>query len=191
MPVEIDETELANLRRLQGIADTISKNPKARALLQQAVETASPDQVGPETMLRREFTEGIETIRAELAKDREERAKQEEERQKQEGMQRLEQQWATGRSHARDEGYTEEGLQKLEAWMETNGVANHKVAIPAFERENPPPPPMADGNSGRWDFFSPQDREQPDIKALMEGNEDQFLGTAIRSTLADIRNTRR
>lgn len=189
--VEIDETELANLRRLQSVADVISKNTKARALLQQAVEIASPDQVGPETMLRREFSEHFESLKTELAKDREERAAERAEREKAESLARLEARWARGRTVARDAGYTDDGLQRLEKWMEDNEVADHRVAMPAFERENPPSEPISDGNSGRWDFFNKNDQEQPDIKSLMEGDEDQFMRTAIPAALTHVRNQRR
>src|SRR5215469_2837286 len=115
---EIDETELADLRRLRGLAETINKNPKARALLQQAAEIAVPDQVGPETMLRREFNESINSIREELQKDREARATEHAEREKNDNLAKLEARWARGRQAARTAGYTDEGLTKLEKWME-------------------------------------------------------------------------
>lgn len=188
---EIDETQLANYRRLESLADAISKNPKARALLQEAAAIAVPEQVGPEIHLRREFNEGLTAIREELKAEREAREKVERERSERDTTSQLEARWMKGRATARESGYTNEGLEKLEKWMEDNNVADHRIAIPAFERENPPPTPIANGNSGRWDFFSAKDQEQPDIKALFDGDEDKFMGTAIQSALADVRNQRR
>ena len=188
--VEIDETELVNLRNLQRVADTISKNPKARALLQQAVEIATPDQAGPEIMLRREFNSRFDEFEKKWDEREAARSKKEQEAEDAAKLSALEARWAIGRKHTRDAGYTNEGLQALEKWMEDNGVADHRIAIPAFEKENPPPEPVNDGGSSRWDFFNSKDQENPDIKALMEGNEDRFMSAAIKQALAEARGRR-
>ena len=47
-----------------------------------------------------------------------------------------------GRAVARQEGYTDEGLRDLEQFMQDNGIADHALAMPAFERANPPPEPV-------------------------------------------------
>lgn len=185
MAVEIDETELANLRRVASIAEVIGRNPTARAKLQEAVAIAAPDQAGPETRLRSEFSEGLDAIRQELKADREARQKREEDAAAERARHDLENRWLTGRKAARDAGYTDEGLEKLEAFMEKNGVADHSIAIPAFERLNPPPEPVMTGGQ-RWNFFDIP-KEDVSLKPLFEGNEDGFLGPAINAALRDVR----
>jgi hypothetical protein len=187
--VEIDETELANLRRLAQVADVVGKHPKARGLMQEAVALAAPDQVGPETRIRQEVNEQFTALRDELKADREARQKAADEAAETERVRRLESQWATTRGEARKQGYTDEGLTQLEAWMEKKGVADHTLAIPAFERENPPPEPVMTGGQ-RWNFFDKPTQEDPNYKALLEGREDDFMGQAIGSALRDVRSQR-
>ena len=191
MPVEIDETELANLRRVATIADRVAKHPKARALMQQAVAEAAPEQVGPETRIRQEFDEKFEALRAELSEDRKARNELAAEREKAEQRAGLERRWTDGRRFAREQGYTEDGLKPLEDFMEKNGIADHKIAIPAFERENPPPPQVMTGGS-RWNFFEQgaDPQADADLRPLFEGREEQWLGGQIQRALADVRNNR-
>jgi len=69
--------------------------------------------------------------------------------------------------------------------MQDNGVFDHAIAMPAFERANPPPEPVMTG-SQRWNFTeNPQ--SQPDLKALFDGNEEAFLGVAIPAAIRDVR----
>ena len=51
---EIDETELANLRRMADVAQKVSQHPEGRKLLQQAVAVAIPEEAGPEIRIRQE-----------------------------------------------------------------------------------------------------------------------------------------
>lgn len=183
--VEIDESELANLRRVAQAAEVVSKHPKARAMMQEAVALAAPDMVGPETRLRSEFSEGLASLKDELRADREAREKHESDREEKESLSRLEGRWAKGRALARESGYDGEGLDALENWMQKEGVADHRIAIPAFERENPPPEPLMTGGT-RWNFFD-QPKDDISLKPLFEGNDDAFLGPAIAAALKEAR----
>ena len=130
----------------------------------------------------------MKAIRDELAKDRASREAEATERKTQESTRALEQRWLSGRSKARESGYTDEGLEKLEKWMEERGVADHSIAMPAFERENPPPEPIMTGGQ-RWNFFD-EPKDDLSMKPLFEGNDDGFLGPAIATALRDVRNNR-
>jgi|SRR5215831_10494138 len=187
--VEVDETELATYKQVftavrQGLA-----NPKTRGKLLEVQAELTPEAALPEVTLGKALGEFKSEILGELAKFREESAKDKEERRADEQRQRLTRQWEDGRATARTQGYTAEGLEQLEKFMEEEGIAKHANAIPAFERLNPPAQPVETGGS-RWDFFGAKETQPPDIKALLEGNEDAFLGPAITSTLQQIRGQR-
>lgn len=186
--IEIEESELANLKRVNDVAALIGKNPKARALLQEAVAMAAPEEAGPEHRIRSEFSEAIGAIREDLKKDREEREREREERATEAAKRDLEKRWTEGRSKARDEGYTGEGLDKLEDFMEKNNIADHKLAIPAFERANPPPEPVVTGGS-RWNFFDVQEGVESDaaLKDLLNGNDESFLARTVPAALKEVR----
>ena len=187
--VEVDETELKNYQAVfqavrQGLA-----NPKTRGKLLEVQAELTPEAAVPEVAFGRQLADFRTEIVGELQKFREESAKEKEERESRESRERLEKRWNEGRVAARGQGYTAEGLEQLEKFMEEEGIANHVHAIPAFERVNPPPKPVETGGS-RWDFFGAKETQPPDLKALLEGNDEAFLGPAIADTLTQIRSQR-
>jgi hypothetical protein len=97
---------------------------------------------------------------------------------------RLENQWLSGRQKLRDAGYNDEGITKVEDFMEKRGVADHEIAMAAFERENPPPKPVATGGT-RWNFFDQRDAGNLGLDALMKGDDDGFLAQALPAALKE------
>ena len=184
--VEIDENDLAEYQRVYNTAVAIGKHEKARHLLQEAVALANPDAVGPEHRIRTELAEFKSEIGKQLSDFLEAQKKGADDKEAADSKARFESQWLAGRKIARDAGYTDEGLDKLEAFMEANGVGSHKVAIPAFERENPPPDPVTPTGGKAWNFF---DRSAIDgdaaLKALMAGDEDTFLNMTLPAALKE------
>ena len=187
---EIDELEYENLKRMASVAERVSKHPEGRQLLQKAVAIAIPDEAGPEIRIRQELDERFNKLAEELKSDREARAKEKEEAAAETAKQRFERQWFEGKTFAQSAGYTEEGLNKLEEFMQREGIANHKHAIAAFEKENPPPPPVVTGGSHFGWFDQTEQANNAALKALWDGDEETFLGTAIQSALADVRGGR-
>ena len=191
--VEIEEAELANLResasqkrRYDDIMQLIDKNPSARAKLQAAVAEGAPEHAGPYHKLREEFTEGIASIGKKMDEFMEAQAKAVETRKEEDARNALERRWIDGRVKAREQGYTAEGLTALEEFMEKNGIADHELAIPAFERINPPPEPVVTGGAG-WNWFdrAAEAEEDAAYKALMEGRDDEFLARTIPAALKE------
>lgn len=186
--VEIDESELANLRRVNDVAVRIGKNAKARALLQEAVAEAAPEEAGPEHRIRTEFSEALTSIREDLSKDREERAKEKQEREADAAKRALETRWMSGRTSLREAGYTQEGIDAVEQLMEQRGIADHEAARALHERLNPPAEPAVTGGS-RWNFLDRAAEATSDsaFKALMSGDDETFLATAIPAALKEAR----
>jgi len=183
--IEVEESELVELRRVSSVANLIGKNPKARPLLQQAVAMVAPEQIGPEHHLRTEFSDALASIREDLAKDREERAKEREERETENAKRTLETRWQKGRQTLRDAGYDAPGIEAVEKLMESEEIANHEAAAALYERRNPPPLPIASSGSSRWNFFDAQAGQEQDaaFKALMDGNDEAFLAHAVPAAL--------
>ena len=188
--VELSEEELAalpDMRRVFQVASQLSKNEKARALMQEAVLIGAPDHAGPEARIRAELAE------REVARDQkvddfiDEIRKEREERKNSENEQRLRAMWEEGKGKAINAGYTGEALQNLEKFMEEKGIADHEVAISHFERLHPPPPPAATGGS-HWNFFDQDKTDQGiDLKPLLDGNDDAFLANALPAALREAR----
>jgi hypothetical protein len=186
--VEIEESDLANLRRVNDVATLIGKNPKARAMLQQAVVEAAPDQAGPEHYLRSEFSEAISGIREDFAKDREERAKEKQEREAETAKRALESRWLEGRAKLRADGVMQEGIEAVEKLMEDEGIPSHEAARLLYEKRNPPPEPAVTGGS-RWNFFdrSAEAANDTAFKALMDGDDETWLAHSIPAALKEAR----
>ena len=186
--VEIEESELANLKRVNDVAALIGKNPKARALLQEAVALAAPDEVGPEHRIRTEVSEQVSGLSKKLDDFLAAQVSERDERKADEAKRDIEQRWVSSRRKALDSGYTEEGMKGLEDFMEKNGIADHMLAIPAFERLNPPPEPIVTGGS-RWNFFDVRDGAENEaaLKDLLSGNDEGFLARAIPAALKEVR----
>jgi len=184
---EIDELEYEQLKRYGVLAERLNKHPQARSMLQNAIALAMPDEAGPEIRIRQELDERFAKIEERLNAEAEARAKEREEALAKSNKQKLEKQWRDGREFARNAGYTDEGLEKLEEFMEREGIANHKHAIAAFERENPPPPQVMTGGQ-RFGWFDQNDKaNDAALKALWEGDEETFLSHAIQAALAEVR----
>jgi hypothetical protein len=184
MAREIDENEYAEMKRVTDVAQLIGKHPEARALLQQAVALAAPEQAGPEIRIRNEVNTRLSGIEKLLADDRAERQKEREEEKAERDRRNLDRQWLSGRQKLRDAGYNDEGITKVEEFMEKRSVADHEIAMAAFERENPPPEPVATGGT-RWNFFDQRDAGNLGLDALMKGDDDGFLAQALPAALKE------
>jgi hypothetical protein len=184
--VEVDETELSAYKQVYTAVRQGLANPKTRAKLLEVQAELTPQSTHPEITLRSALDEFKGEIMGEFTKLREETAAEKTARDERESRARLEERWNTGRTAAKQQGYTAEGLEKLEKFMEEEGIANHVHAIPAFEKVNPPPQPVTTGGQ-RWDFFGAKETRPPDMTALMDGNEDAFLGPAIEAALNQAR----
>ena len=185
--VEIEEAELANYRQLADSYNKALQHPKARPLLIDAIAEVNPQVANaPDRMLRQHIAERDTALTDRLDKfvsSFEEREAKREEREQREALERN---LVEGRSIARKSGYTADGLKALEEFKAEHGILDYEDAIAAYERRNPPPTPVATGGS-RWDFLSVPEAEAPDLKPLLEGNEDAWLNKTITQTLRDVR----
>lgn len=189
MPVEIDETELANLRGVAGVMQKMLNNPKTRGKILEAQKVLNPDAVIPEIDSAAPLKDAMVQLHKEVQETQKMIRTDKEEREASKAREVLEGKWAEGRAAARKAGYMAEGLEKLEKFMEEKGVADHEIAIAAFEKLNPPEEPVFSSGS-RFDAFTAPS-EGDDMKLLLEGNEQQFLNKKIKETLTDIRSGNR
>jgi hypothetical protein len=187
--VEIDETDLRNYQQVFTAVRAGLANPKTRAKLLEVQAELTPEAASPEISLRATLSEFKSELLDEIGKIREETQKEKADREAADERTRLNASWNESKAAAMAQGYTAEGMEKLEKFMELHGVADHRIAIPAFEKENPPAQPLASGGQ-RWDFFGSKETQPPDLKALLAGDEDAFLGPAITEALAQVRNQR-
>ena len=188
-PVEIDESVLAAQQRVVGFVNQALTNPKTRTRVLEIQQELDPNFTAPELETKTYVDGAIGELKTMLGTFIDETKKTAEEQKAAAERAALEQKWATGRVAAQNRGYDTAGMEKLEEYMQKNGLIDHSIAMAAFERENPLPPPIATGDN-RWGFFDAQTTESPDLKDLFEGREDAFLNKQIAATLAEVRGQR-
>lgn len=186
--IEIDETEYKNLQSIAGTMQKMLANPKTRSKIQEAHKIINPDAVIPEIDAVKPVFEKLDAVTAKLGEVEkslaEERAAAKEEKQRAS----LEAAWEKSRAKAIQSGYTAEGVEALEKFMIEKGIVDHEVAMPAFERLNPPQK-MIDHGDGRFDAFTglaPSD-DKDEVNLLLNGQETQFLNKRIGETLKAVR----
>jgi hypothetical protein len=184
---EIDDAQLAQYTNVDAFVRRGLANPKTRRKLLEVQKTLNPDTPIPEIDESDPLREELKTLRDDIVKDRDERTKKEQEREEQARLASLRTQWTAGQQFAKKHGYADEGLTKLEAFMEEHAIPSHEVAIPYFEKANPPPVPAVNSGS-RWDFFGQQAPDGPDLKMLYEGHDEQWLDQTVRDTLNRVRS---
>lgn len=171
--IEVEQDEYERLGRIQTVLRTIVGNPKSKLLMEQAHKIVDPQAVTPELDRETAIKEPVSALEKKfdeyIAKQESERA----ERDKKEKLDAISAKYDTQKYELLNgkltgERWTDEGVKKLEAFMQERGLIDFDIAVPAFERIHPPPPP-ATPSSTRWDFTEVATGDaDKDIKALLE-----------------------
>ena len=189
--VEVDESELEAHKKVTASLNALLSNPKTRRKVLEAQKELNPSLVIPELdaaePVRAEISELTASVKAladSVAADRERAAERDR-------LSELNGKWNQGRSKLLKNGYTEEGIEQVEKFMEERGVADHEVGAAAFEKLHPPQQDIRPVGGNRFDIFSVEDRSSEQMKALMENPNDELsLNGLINDTLKSIRGGR-
>lgn len=187
--IEVDENEYMNMQKIAGAMQKMLAHPQTRRKILEAQKTINPNAIIPEIDAAAPIQAALNAVNEEVKSVRKIAEDMKADAEKEKTMRVLETKWESGRSTARKAGYTVEGIEALEKFMEDNGVAEHSIAMPAFERLNPPATSIKPSGSG---FEMLQNSlanigSDDDTKMLLEGNERQFLNKRISQALAETR----
>ena len=186
--VEIDEAELAQLKTLQSNAQRWMSNPDARRKVLEAQKLIDPNAAIPELDAAKPINEALEKLNNRFSEVEKKLTEDMESREKAAKLNELNSRWESGRVKLRGEGYTEDGIKKIEELMEKEGIANHEAGAAYFDKLNPPDMPVTPLDSG-FDMltkaFTPGE-DEADRKALFE-NPDAWANGEVNKTLRDIR----
>ena len=183
---DIDENQLAQLATMRDFVVKGLSNPKTRKLLKDAERILYPDQAIPEVDAREEVLSAVDERLKTFGEKLEGFTKAQEEREEKARQAEVQALWMKGQDKARTSGYTAEGLEQLEKFMQEKGVFDHEIAMPAFEKLHPPAEPATTGSGQSWNFFDiPKDA--PDMQALLEGRDEDFLNKQIPIALNESR----
>lgn len=191
--VEIDENELVQLRRLQGVAQKITANPEAKKLLEKAYKTVEPNAPTPtldqEKLVQEPLAEAnkrIAALEADLKKDKDERENQSK-------LAQLNEQVEKGFSKLRAEGWQDDGLKKVDDLMKEKGILDPLIAAAFIEKNTPRPDPVTPSGSGSWGFIDGVQDGEADLKKLIDsqGKSEPLVDKMARDALTEFRGSTR
>lgn len=191
--VEIDEVELANMRRLTQTIDTIIRHPQARKLAEQAHKIVNPHAPTPALEQEQMVRAPVDELRKEMSDFIAETKKDREEREKQARLSEINAKVEAGKAQLRRNGWTDEGLKAVEDLMHQKGLLDPLDAAAIYERDHPPAVPATPSGSGNWDFLSGVQQGEDDLKKLIDsrGESSALIDKMARDALNEVRGASR
>jgi len=187
--VEIDEAELVKLQSIAKSLNAMMGNPDSRKKILEAQKITNPNAVIPELDVTKGINDELGAVRKELKDLAKSLSDDKAEREERVKRQELEARWEKGRLAAQQSGYTKDGLEALEKYMVDKGIADHEVAMPAFERLNPPARPV-ESSGQNFDVFQTIQNTSDEMKKLVEshGQDRGAMSNLINKALTDVRS---
>lgn len=190
--VEVDETELLRLRRLGETVGQMTKSPTAKRKLLEALKDVRPDDPSVKELDR---PDPVEQRFDELAKANADLRKQIEddkaEREKNAKLDTIKRQQDEGFARLRQARWTDDGIAKVKAVMEEQGILNVDIAAKWIESQMPPPADVVTpGGSGSWNFADSLATEtDADLKRLIDskGENEGLLRKMAGEAIAEVR----
>lgn len=190
--IEVDEEEYQRTQRVMASLRKIADNPKTRLQLQALHKEVEPNAPTPELDQAKVLQEPLDKLKKEFDEYRTKQAEEAADREKKDKLAELTGKWESGRSALKREGYTDEGLKKLEEFMEQNGLVDHALADKAYSAMHPPQAPATPSGVGAWNFLEVPDDSDADIKKLIEtkGQSEALADRMAHKALNEIRGQR-
>lgn len=191
--VEIDEVELARLRKGDQTVQTIMKHPKARRKVWEAFREADPNVVIPELAAEEAASGPMEALRKEFSEYRAQQEKRDSERETAEKSGTISKKIADGIASLKAAGWTEDGIKGVRELMDSAGIIDVEIAASHFEKIHPPPTPAAPSGHGPWNFMdtsaAADDKTAAQVKMLIDskGHNPAVLDSLIKESLTDFR----
>ncbi len=189
--VEIEESELAALQRVNQFATTALANPRTRNAMLKVQKTLNPEQVIPELdaaeQVRGEFAPVMEQLAALTKKLDERDTKADEDRRTAEANARI----SAGHAYLAKHGYQAEGIAKIEELMLAEQTTSYAMGLALFEKLNPAPSPADMSRTSPWGAnLDPGIQTSDDYKRLWEsqGQDQQWLDESIAKVRSEFRN---
>ena len=189
--VDIDETELLRLRRLNDTVNSMTRSPSAKRKLLEALKDVHPDDPAVKELEKPDPTEDRFTkLERELAEERKARADSDAEREKNLKLDSIRREQDAGFAELARAKWTPDGIAKVKAVMEEKGILDVAIAAKWIESQMPPADPVTPGGYGAWNFSDAMAGESDvDLKKLIEskGENEGLLRKMAGEAIAEVR----
>lgn len=170
--IEVDETELAQLKGHKALLDRLGANPKTRTQILGLVKEAMPNLVIPEIDAAKPLRDDVAALKKELADERAARAKEKEEEARAAQAAEIDKAIAKGRKYLKGRGYAKETVEQIEKMMMDSGQTDYRAAALLWEEDHPDGEPVSPtqnfGTSS--DLMNPPE-DNPWAKAIEAGHK--------------------
>lgn len=158
-----DLAQIEQGKNAKALLDKIGANPALRhkflGLVKELNPNASIPEIDAAAPIMAEVQNAVKAVtelKADIEKERTERNKDADSRKWQSMVE-------NGRKLLREDGYTDEGIEKIEKMMQERGMADYEAAAALWARLNPESGPVATTNfSNKWNFTTPADEKDND-----------------------------
>jgi len=189
--VEIDESELLNLRGVNEVVSAMLANPQARPLVLRARKIQDPKAPIPEIDAAAPLQGAMQAIRNEFSEWRKEQTERDQKREAEETTRRFQAAWDAQKESLRQQGWRADGIAEIEKFAIERGVADLELAAAGYEKLHPPSEPVSGNGYGSWDFFTPTEGEQTGfIEKMMasRGDDEGALRAETHKALQEFRS---
>ena len=184
--VEVDEGELTVARSAKALLDKLGTG-NTRSKLLHLVKEVNPDAPIPELDSQRPVLDEVAKLKAEMEAERKARAEEKAEAEKSAREAKVGKAIEKGRAALRAQGYTDEGIEKVEQLMADKGILDYDDALAVYERNHKTPdePILSIDYSKSWDVAAPQDKD--DSHKLLLRDPDAFARREVNEVLKELR----
>ena len=189
--VEIDESELLNLRGVNEVVSAMLANPQARPLVLRARKIQDPRAPIPEIDSAQPALHAVQAVQKEIADWRKEQAERDQRREAEETTRKFTEGWERQKQNLREQGWRADGIAEIEKFAIERGVADLEMAASHYEKLHPPSEPVSNNGYGSWDFFTPSEGDQKGfIEKMMEskGDDEGALRAETHKALQEFRS---
>lgn len=190
--VEIDEIEYTQNKQLRDTVAKLMAHPKAAVLVEEARKLVEPEAPTPRLDQHKLIHEPVEAVRGEIAALRKELAEEKAKTEHEAKLTALQRKIESGNASLLKEGWTSDGLKKLDEFREKEGIIDPVLAAAAYERlhgAQTTPAQPTNGGFGAWNFASPPKEGEDFVKKLLEskGENDMVVEAEAKKIISDFR----
>jgi hypothetical protein len=173
---DVEQTRLQALERTARSVAQIMKDPSRKLKLLELQKEAEPEAVIPELEAHKAVHDGVAALTKKFDELNDRLQSDTEKRENDAKLAEFETRMKAGREYTAARGYNDEGIQKIEKFMEERGIANHEDAVARYEQLFPPPAPVrSSGLAGFLAHARGDDTDELTKQLIASKGDDNFV----------------
>ena len=171
------------------LLDALGNNPKTRAKALELIKEVLPNFSIPEVDVPKHATALIDQKMKAVTEKLEALEKKEQDEKTKKSAQSIDELIASGRKQLKKEGYSDEGIDKIEKLMQDRGLTDYEAAASLFDRQNPPDEPVTSNiiNAKDWGGLVENEEGNPWTEAVKpRGSNGQQFAAIKRAQNSEI-----